>query len=52
MPELPQQALTRLKKQQDVRGHVLICPLVNVVVRTVWGLTWSRFAWAVFVTGG
>lgn len=46
------QALERLKKQQDLRAHVLVYLMVNALVWTIWALTDTGFPWPVFVTGG
>jgi hypothetical protein len=50
--DLREQALERLKKQQDLRAHVLVFVLVNTFVWTIWALTGTGFPWPVFVTGG
>lgn len=50
--ELREQAIERLKKKQDFRGHVLVFTLVNAMVWTIWALTGTGFPWPVFVTGG
>jgi hypothetical protein len=46
------QALERLKKQQDLRAHVLVYLMVNALVWTIRALTGTGFPWPVFVTGG
>jgi hypothetical protein len=51
-PEVREQALERLKKQQDFRAHVLVYAMVNALVWTIWALTGAGFPWPVFVTGG
>jgi hypothetical protein len=50
--DVREQALERLKKKQDFRGHLLVFALVNVLVWTIWALTGSGFPWPLFVTGG
>lgn len=50
--DLREQALERLKKQQDLRAHVLVFVLVNAFVWTIWALTGTGFPWPVFVTAG
>jgi hypothetical protein len=50
--DVREQALERLKKKQDFRGHLLVFAMVNALVWTVWALTGSGFPWPVFVTGG
>jgi hypothetical protein len=52
IPDAREQAIDRLKKQQDLRAHVLVYALVNVLVWTIWAVTGSGFPWPVFVTGG
>jgi hypothetical protein len=52
LPELRDQALERLKKQQDLRAHVLVFVMFNTLVWTIWALTGSGFPWPVFITGG
>jgi hypothetical protein len=47
-----EQALERLKKQQDFRAHVLVFAMVNAMVWTIWALTGTGFPWPLFVTGG
>ena len=49
---LREQAIERLKKRQDFRGHVLVFLLINALVWGVWALTGSKFPWPVFITGG
>jgi hypothetical protein len=50
--EVREQALERLKKKQDFKGHLLVFAMVNALVWTTWALTGSGFPWPVFVTGG
>ena len=50
--DVREQALERLKKKQDFRGHLLVFALVNALVWTIWALTGSGFPWPLFVTGG
>ena len=52
-PDLREEAMQRLRKKQDFRGHVLVYTLVNVVVWTLYLLTSPHgFPWPVFVTAG
>jgi hypothetical protein len=52
-PELREEAVRRLRKKQDFRGHLLVYTLVNVVVWTIFLLTAPHgFPWPVFVTAG
>jgi hypothetical protein len=50
--DVREQALERLKKKQDFRGHLLVFTMVNALVWTIWALTGSGFPWPLFVTGG
>jgi hypothetical protein len=50
--DVREQALERLKKKQDFRGHLLAFTMVNALVWTIWALTGSGFPWPLFVTGG
>jgi hypothetical protein len=52
-PELREEAVRRLRKKQDFRGHLLVYTLVNVAVWTIFLLTAPHgFPWPVFVTAG
>ena len=52
-PELREEAVRRLRKKQDFRGHLLVYTLVNVVVWTIFLLTAPHgFPWPVVVTAG
>ena len=51
-PQLREQALERLKKRQDFKGHVLVYVLVNALLWTIWAMTGGGFAWPVFATAG
>jgi hypothetical protein len=51
-PDVRALAFERLKKQQDLKAHVLVFLLVNAFVWTIWALTGSGFPWPVFVSAG
>jgi hypothetical protein len=51
-PQLREQALERLKKRQDFRGHLLVYTLVNAVLWTIWALTGAGFPWPAIVMAG
>jgi len=52
-PDLRDEAIRRLRKKQDFRGHLLVYALANVVVWTIYLLTSPHgFPWPVFVTAG
>jgi hypothetical protein len=42
---LREEAVKRLRKKQDLGGHLLVYVLVNALVWTVWALTSSGFPW-------
>ena len=43
------QAVNRLKKQHDFRGHLLAYLLVNTVLVVIWATTSAGFFWPAFV---
>ena len=43
------QAVKRLKKQRDFRGHLLAYLLVNTLLVVIWATTSARFFWLAFV---
>jgi len=43
------QAVRRLKKQRDFRGHLLAYLLVNTLLVVIWGTTSAGFFWPAFV---
>ncbi len=48
-----EQAVDRLKKKRDFRGHVLIYVLVNAFLVAIWAITNpGGFFWPVFIIGG
>ncbi len=48
-----EQAVDRLKKKRDFRGHLLIYILVNAFLVAIWAITSSHaFFWPVFIIGG
>lgn len=51
-PNLREQALERLEKKQDFRGHLLVYLMVNALVWTIWAATGAEFPWPIFVTFG
>jgi 2TM domain-containing protein len=51
-PELRAQALERLKKRQDFRGHLLVYVLVNAMLWTIWALIGMSFPWPAIVMAG
>jgi hypothetical protein len=46
--ELREQALQRLKKKRDFKGHVFIYVAVNAMLVVIWALTSSGFFWPIF----
>ncbi len=50
--DVREQARDRLKKQQDLRAHLLVYLMVNALVWTIWAFTGSGFPWPIFITGG
>jgi hypothetical protein len=46
-----EQALDRLRKRQDLRGHLLVYALVNVVLWSIWASVGGGFPWPLFVNG-
>jgi hypothetical protein len=52
-PDLREEAVRRLRKKQDFRGHVLVYLLVNALVWTIYVVTnHGGFPWPIFITGG
>jgi hypothetical protein len=49
---LREQAMKRLKKKQDLQGHLLVYLLVNALLWAIWALTDGGFAWPVVVSLG
>ncbi|HEY1285016.1 MAG TPA: 2TM domain-containing protein [Solirubrobacterales bacterium] len=45
---LREQAITRLKKKRDFRGHVFIYVAVNALLVVIWAVTGAGFFWPVF----
>ena len=43
------QAVNRLKKQRDFRGHLLAYLMVNTVLVVIWATTSAGFFWPAFV---
>lgn len=52
--ELRERAVRRLKKKQDLRGHLLVYVLVNTFLVVIWAMTSGAggFFWPVFVMVG
>jgi hypothetical protein len=46
--ELREQALQRLKKKRDFKGHVFMYVAVNAMLVVIWALTSSGFFWPIF----
>ncbi len=46
--ELRDQAVERLKKKRDFRGHVFIYVAVNTMLVVIWAVTGSGFFWPIF----
>jgi hypothetical protein len=46
------QAVSRLKKQRDFRGHLLVYLLVNTFLVVIWAITSHKFFWPAFVIAG
>jgi hypothetical protein len=46
--ELREQALERLKKKRDFRGHVFIYVAVNAMLVVIWAVTGGGFFWPIF----
>lgn len=46
--ELREQAVSRLKKKRDFRGHVFIYVAVNAMLVVIWAVTDSGFFWPIF----
>jgi hypothetical protein len=46
--ELREQAIERLKKKRDFRGHVFIYVAVNAMLVVIWAITGSGFFWPIF----
>jgi hypothetical protein len=46
--ELREQALSRLKKKRDFRGHVFVYVAVNAVLVVIWAVTGSGYFWPIF----
>ena len=44
--------MKRLKKKQDLQGHLLVYLLVNALLWAIWALTDGGFAWPVVVSLG
>src|SRR5689334_18553168 len=51
-PKLRAQARERLKKQQDLRAHLLVYILVIAVLWTIWTATGTGFPWPAIVMAG
>lgn len=52
--ELRERAVRRLKKKQDLRGHLLVYALVNLFLVVIWAVTTGTdgFFWPIFVLAG
>lgn len=51
--ELREQAVKRLKKRRDFRGHLLVYTLVNAFLVVIWAVTSSGgFFWPIFLIVG
>ncbi len=46
--ELREQAIQRLKKKRDFRGHVFMYVAVNALLVVIWAVTSSGFFWPIF----
>jgi hypothetical protein len=46
--ELREQAVSRLKKKRDFRGHVFIYVAVNAMLVVIWAITGAHFFWPIF----
>lgn len=46
--ELRDQAVERLKKKRDFRGHVFIYVAVNTMLVVIWAVTGDGFFWPIF----
>jgi hypothetical protein len=46
--ELREQAVERLKKKRDFRGHVFIYVAVNAMLVAIWAITGADFFWPIF----
>jgi hypothetical protein len=46
--ELREEALSRLKKKRDFRGHVFIYVAVNTMLVVIWAVTGAEFFWPIF----
>jgi hypothetical protein len=46
--DLREQAVERLKKKRDFRGHVFMYVLVNTMLVVIWAVTGSGFFWPIF----
>ncbi len=45
---LREEAVSRLKKKRDFRGHVFIYVAVNAMLVVVWAITGGGFFWPIF----
>ena len=54
--DLRTEALRRLKKKRDFRGHLLVYLLVNAMLWAIWGVMFASvgvwFPWPLFATFG
>jgi hypothetical protein len=46
--EIREEALERLKKKRDFRGHVFIYLAVNAMLVVIWAVTGAGFFWPIF----
>jgi hypothetical protein len=46
--EIREEALERLKKKRDFRGHVFIYLAVNTMLVVIWAVTGAGFFWPIF----
>ena len=46
-----EQALERLKKRRDFKGHLAAFVVVNVAVWAIWAVTGAGYPWPAWLTG-
>jgi len=46
--DLREQAITRIKKREDFKAHLLAYTLVNAMLVGIWAVTGAGFFWPVF----
>lgn len=47
-----EQAIERLKKRRDLRGHIVAYVVVNAALWAIWAVTGAGYPWPAWVTGG